>query len=104
MREDRLRACWRGPTFHLSDNDRAALTAQLGQDKEDMRLEGLVVVEAGSSHTRSDILYQHPIWMPQRFLCGAVAKSPWCAHPGRTRNHARGILRAQADGSVKGET
>src|ERR1035441_5387436 len=42
----------RGPTFHLSDNDRAALTAQLERDKEDMRLEGLLVVGWFLSHTR----------------------------------------------------
>ena len=48
----------RGPTFHLSDNDRAALTAQLARDKEDMRLEGLQVVGWFLSHTRSDVTLQ----------------------------------------------
>jgi hypothetical protein len=93
----------RGPTFHLSDNDRAALTAQLARDKEDMRLEGLQVVGWFLSHTRSDVTLQpsdldtYNTFFPQAWQVTLVV------HPGRASVMRAGFFVREADGSVKGE-
>jgi len=93
----------RGPTFHLSDNDRAALTAQLVRDKEDMRLEGLVVVGWFLSHTRSDVTLQQS----DLDTYNAFFPQPWqvtmVVHPGRTGTMRAGFFVREPDGSVKGE-
>ena len=93
----------RGPTFHLSDNDRAALTAQLARDKEDMRLEGLVVVGWFLSHTRSDVTLQQS----DLDTYNAFFREPWqvtmVVHPGRTGTMRAGFFVREPDGSVKGE-
>ncbi len=93
----------RGPTFHLSDNDRAALTAQLARDKEDMRLEGLQVVGWFLSHTRSDVTLQQS----DLDTYNAFFPEPWqvtmVVHPGRTGTMRAGFFVREPDGSVKGE-
>jgi len=93
----------RGPTFHLSDNDRAALTAQLARDKEDMRLEGLQVVGWFLSHTRSDVTLQQS----DLDTYNAFFPAPWqvtmVVHPGRTGTMRAGFFVREPDGSVKGE-
>jgi len=93
----------RGPTFHLSENDRAALTAQLARDKEDMRLEGLLVVGWFLSHTRSDVtLQQSDLDTYNTFFT-----QPWqvtmVVHPGRTGAMRAGFFVREPDGKVKGE-
>jgi len=93
----------RGPTFHLSENDRSALTAQLARDKEDMRLEGLLVVGWFLSHTRSDITLQqsdldtYNTFFPQRWQVTMVV------HPGRAGAMRAGFFVREPDGKVKGE-
>ncbi len=86
----------RGPTFHLSDNDRAALSAQLARDQEDMRLEGLLVVGWFLSHTRSDVTLQQS----DLDTYAAFFPEPWqvtmVVHPGSRGYHARGVFRARA--------
>jgi proteasome lid subunit RPN8/RPN11 len=93
----------RGPTFHLSDNDRAALTAQLARDKEDMRLEGLQVVGWFLSHTRSDVTFHQS----DLNTYNAFFPEPWqvtmVVHPGRTGTMRAGFFVREPDGSVKGE-
>jgi len=93
----------RGPTFHLSDNDRAALTAQLARDKEDMRLEGLLVVGWFLSHTRSEVILQQA----DLDTYNAFFPEPWqvtmVVHPGRAGSMRAGFFVREADGSVKGE-
>jgi len=93
----------RGPTFHLSDNDRAALTAQLVRDKEDMRLEGMLVVGWFLSHTRSDVTLQQS----DLDTYSAFFPEPWqvtlVVHPGRAGAMRAGFFVRQPDGSVKGE-
>ncbi len=93
----------RGPTFHLSDSDRAALTAQLERDKEDMRLEGLLVVGWFLSHTRSDVtLQQSDIETYSAFF-----PEPWqvtlVVHPGHAGTLRAGFFVREPDGGVKGE-
>ena len=93
----------RGPTFHLSDNDRAALTAQLARDKEDMRLEGMLVVGWFLSHTRSDVTLQqsdldtYSAFFPESWQVTMVV------HPGRAGLMRAGFFVREPDGSVKGE-
>ena len=93
----------RGPTFHLSDNDRAALTAQLARDKEDMRLEGLLVVGWFLSHTRSDVTLQQS----DLDTYNAFFPEPWqvtmVVHPGRAGAMRAGFFVREPDGTVKGE-
>jgi JAB1/Mov34/MPN/PAD-1 ubiquitin protease len=93
----------RGPTFHLSDNDRAALTAQLARDKEDMRLEGLLVVGWFLSHTRSDVTLQQS----DLDTYTAFFPEPWqvtmVVHPGRVGAMRAGFFVREPDGTVKGE-
>ncbi len=93
----------RGPTFHLSDNDRAALTAQLASDKEDMRLEGMLVVGWFLSHTRSDVTLQPP----DLDTYGTFFAEPWqvtmVVHPGRAGAMRAGFFVREPDGTVKGE-
>jgi hypothetical protein len=93
----------RGPTFHLSDNDRAALTAQLVRDKEDMRLEGMLVVGWFLSHTRSDVTLQqsdldtYSAFFPESWQVTMVV------HPGRAGAMRAGFFVREPDGTVKGE-
>ena len=93
----------RGPTFHLSDNDRAALTAQLARDREDMRLEGLLVVGWFLSHTRSDVTLQQS----DLDTYSAFFPEPWqvtmVVHPGRAGAMRAGFFVRESDGTVKGE-
>lgn len=93
----------RGPTFHLSDNDRAALTAQLARDKEDMRLEGMLVVGWFLSHTRSDVTLQQS----DLDAYSAFFPEPWqvtmVVHPGRAGAMRAGFFVREPDGTVKGE-
>jgi proteasome lid subunit RPN8/RPN11 len=93
----------RGPTFHLSDNDRAALKAQLARDKEDSRLAGLQVVGWFLSHTRSDVTLQQS----DLDTYNGFFPEPWqvtmVVHPGRTGTMRAGFFVREPDGSVKGE-
>jgi len=93
----------RGPTFHLSDSDRSALTAQLERDKEDMRLEGLLVVGWFLSHTRSDVTLQQS----DLETYSAFFPEPWqvtlVVHPGRAGTMRAGFFVREPDGSVKGD-
>lgn len=93
----------RGPTFHLSDNDRAALTAQLVRDKDDMRLEGMLVVGWFLSHTRSDVTLQQS----DLDTYSAFFPEPWqvamVVHPGRAGAMRAGFFVREPDGTVKGE-
>jgi proteasome lid subunit RPN8/RPN11 len=93
----------RGPTFHLSANDRAALTAQLARDKEDSRLAGLQVVGWFLSHTRSDVTLQQS----DLDTYNGFFPEPWqvtmVVHPGRSGAMRAGFFVREPDGSVKGE-
>ena len=93
----------RGPTFHLSDNDRAALTAQIERDKGDLRLEGLLVVGWFLSHTRSDVTLQQS----DLDTFGMFFPEPWqvtmVVHPGRAGIMRAGFFVREPDGSVRGE-
>ncbi len=93
----------RGPTFHLSDNDRAALTAQLARDKEDSRLQGLQVVGWFLSHTRSDVTLQQS----DLDIYNGFFPEPWqvtmVVRPERAGAMRAGFFVREPDGSIKGE-
>ncbi len=93
----------RGPTFHLSDNDRAALATQIERDKADLRLEGLLVVGWFLSHTRSDVTLQQS----DLDTFGRFFPEPWqitmVVHPGRAGIMRAGFFVREPDGSVRGE-
>ncbi len=93
----------RGPTFHLSDNDRAALTAQLARDKEDMRLEGLLVVGWFLSHTRSDVTLQQSDLDTYSAFFPELWQVTMVVHPGRAGAMRAGFFVREPDGTVKGE-
>jgi hypothetical protein len=93
----------RGPTFHLSDNDRAALIAQIERDRADLRLEGLLVVGWFLSHTRSDVTLQQS----DLDTFGRFFPEPWqitmVVHPGRAGIMRAGFFVRETDGSVRAE-
>ena len=93
----------RGPSFLLSDNDRAALTAQLSRDREDPRLQGMTAVGWFLSHTRGEIaLTESDLEAFKTFF-----PEPWqvtlVVRPGRAGFMRAGFFVREADGAVKGE-
>ena len=93
----------RGPSFLLSDNDRAALTAQLAGAQEDHRLEGMVAVGWFLSHTRGEIALTES----DLETFNAFFPAPWqttlVIRPGRTGFMRAGFFIREADGAVKSD-
>ena len=93
----------RGPSFLLSDNDRAALTEQLAHDLEDHRLEGMVAVGWFLSHTRGEIALTDS----DLETFNAFFPAPWhitlVIQPGRSGFMRAGFFVREADGEVKTE-
>jgi hypothetical protein len=91
----------RGPTFHLSENDRALLTGQLEREQEDPRLAGMVAVGWFLSHTRSEITLQqtdletYSTFFPEQWQVTMVIR------PGRAGTMRAGFFVREADGTVK---
>lgn len=93
----------RGPSFALSDRDRAALTEQLDRDRLDVRLEGFQPLGFYVSHTRSDIVL-HPgdqelyeAFFPEMWQVALVVR------PGRAGVMRAGFFVREADSTVKTE-
>jgi proteasome lid subunit RPN8/RPN11 len=93
----------RGPSFLLSDNDRAALTEQLARGQEDHRLEGMVAVGWFLSHTRGEITLTES----DLETFNAFFPAPWqitlVIRPGRTGFMRAGFFVREGDGAVKSE-
>jgi proteasome lid subunit RPN8/RPN11 len=93
----------RGPSFLLSDNDRAALTEQLARHQEDHRLEGMVAVGWFLSHTRGEITLTES----DLETFNAFFPAPWqitlVIRPGRTGFMRAGFFVRESDGAVKSE-
>jgi JAB1/Mov34/MPN/PAD-1 ubiquitin protease len=91
----------RGPTFHLSDNDHALLTAQLERERDDPRLSGMVPVGWYLSHTRSEITLQqsdldtYHAFFPEPFQVTMVIR------PGRAQSMRAGFFVRESDGTLK---
>ncbi len=93
----------RGPSFLLSDNDRAALTEQLARNQEDHRLEGMIAVGWFLSHTRGEItLTESDLETFNTFF-----PAPWqitlVIRPGRTGFMRAGFFVRESGGAVKSE-
>jgi hypothetical protein len=93
----------RGPSFLLSDNDRAALTEQLARGQEDPRLEGMVALGWFLSHTRGEIALTES----DLETFNAFFPAPWqitlVIRPGRTGFMRAGFFVRESDGAVKSE-
>ena len=93
----------RGPSFLLSDNDRAALTEQLARVQEDHRLEGMVAVGWFLSHTRGEI----SLTESDLETFNAFFPAPWqitlVIRPGRAAFMRAGFFVRDSDGTVKSD-
>jgi hypothetical protein len=93
----------RGPSFQLSDNDRAALEQQLLQDRDDPQLEGLSCLGWFLSHTRSEITLSES----DLDLFSTYFPHPWqvtlVVRPGRGGSMRAGFFVRESDGAVNPE-
>jgi hypothetical protein len=93
----------RGPSFQLSDNDRAALERQLSQDREDPQLDGMVCMGWFLSHTRTEIALSES----DLEVFATYFPDPWQAtlvvRPGRGGSMRAGFFIREADGTVNPE-
>ena len=93
----------RGPSFLLSDKDRAALREQLAPGQEDPRLEGMVALGWFLSHTRGEIALTES----DLETFNAFFPAPWqitlVIRPGRTGFMRAGFFVRESDGAVKSE-
>ncbi|MBZ5676363.1 MAG: hypothetical protein LAP61_19135 [Acidobacteriia bacterium] len=89
-----------GPTFRLSERDRAALHEQIRQDQADSRLEDLVCVGWYVSHTRTEIMLTES---DQEVFATFFGK-PWqvtlVVRPSRGGNMRAGFFVRDRDGTV----
>jgi proteasome lid subunit RPN8/RPN11 len=89
-----------GPTFRLSERDRAALHEQIRQDQSDSRLEDLVCVGWYVSHTRTEIVLTES---DQDIFSSFFAK-PWqvtlVVRPSRGGNMRAGFFVWESGGTV----
>jgi proteasome lid subunit RPN8/RPN11 len=93
----------RGPSFQLSDNDRAALEQQLSQDRDDPHLEGLSCLGWFLSHTRTEIALSES----DLDVFSTYFPHPWqvtlVVRPGRGGSMRAGFFVREADGTVNPE-
>jgi proteasome lid subunit RPN8/RPN11 len=91
----------RGPGFLFSDNDRAALHAQLLQDQQDPQLQGLMAVGWFLSHTRSEISLNES----DQEIFSIFFPAPWqitmVVRPGRGGAMRAGFFVRETDGTIK---
>lgn len=89
-----------GPTFRLSERDRAALHDQLRQDQADPRLEDLVLVGWYVSHTRTEVTLTES----DQEIFSTFLTQPWqvtlVIRPSRGGNMRAGFFLREADGTV----
>ena len=91
----------RGPTFLLSDNDRAALNAQLRREQQDPLLQGLTPVGWFLSHTRSEITLNEFNLVVFKEFFGAPWQVTLVIRPGRGGSMRAGFFVREEDGRVK---
>jgi hypothetical protein len=93
----------RGPSFHLSQKDRAALAEQLAQDQQDARLDGMICAGWFVSHTRSEIALADS----DQEIYATLFPAPWqvtmVIRPGRGSCMRAGFFVREADGTVRSE-
>jgi hypothetical protein len=93
----------RGPSFLLSDNDRAALAEQLARNQEDHKLEGMLAVGWFLFHPRGEIALTES----DLETFNAFFPAPWqitlVIRPGRMGLMRAGFFVRESDGAVKSE-
>lgn len=94
----------RGPAFALSENDRAALSAQLKEGTTDPHLSGFVPVGWFVSHTRSGILLSDT----DLEVYNSFFTEPWqltlVVRPGRGLSMRAGFFVREFDGALRTES
>jgi len=89
-----------GPSFRLSERDRAALIEQIRQDREDPRLEGLACGGWYVSHTRTEITLSQS----DQEIFSTYFAEPWqvtlVVRPSRGGNMRAGFFVREPDGTV----
>lgn len=89
-----------GPTFRLSERDRAALHEQIRQNQSDARLEDLVCVGWYVSHTRTEIVLTEA----DQDIFSSFFASPWqvtlVVRPSRGGNMRAGFFVWESGGTV----
>jgi len=89
-----------GPSFRLSERDRAALREQIRLDREDPRLEGLVCVGWYVSHTRTEITLSES----DQEIFSSYFSQPWqvtlVVRPSRGGNMRAGFFVREPGGTV----
>jgi len=89
-----------GPTFRLSERDRAALHEQIRKDQTDSRLEDLVCVGWYVSHTRTEIALTEP----DQEIFSSFFAQPWqvalVVRPSRGGNMRAGFFVREPGGPV----
>jgi proteasome lid subunit RPN8/RPN11 len=93
----------RGPSFLLSEKDRAALGDQMARAQEDPRLEGMTAVGWFLSHTRGEIA----LIEPDLEVFDAFFPAPWqvtlVIRPARGSFMRAGFFVRESNGAVKSE-
>jgi proteasome lid subunit RPN8/RPN11 len=93
-----------GPSFRLSERDRAALHEQIRQDQEDQRLDGLVCVGWYVSHTRTEISLSES----DREIFSTFFAKPWqvtlVVRPSRGGNMRAGFFVWEPGGTVNSQS
>jgi hypothetical protein len=91
-----------GPTFRLSERDRAALHEQVRQDATDSRLEDLVCVGWYVSHTRTEVVLTES----DQEIFSSFFPKPWqvtlVVRPSRGGNMRAGFFVREPGGTVNG--
>ena len=91
----------RGPTFHLSENDRELLRAQLEREHADSRLSGMAPVGWYLSHTRSEITLQDSDLDTYNTFFPLPWQVTMVIRPGRASSMKAGFFVREGDGTVK---
>ncbi|MEO8100731.1 MAG: hypothetical protein ABI811_23740 [Acidobacteriota bacterium] len=92
----------RGPSFQLSDADRAKLETQLQEDAQDTHLQGLICVGWYVSHTRGEISMTDA----DLEVFASFFRDPWevtlVVRPGRSGSMRAAFFVWEQDGTVRG--
>jgi hypothetical protein len=93
----------RGPAFILSENDRAALAAQLKEESQDPNLKGFTCVGWFLSHTRGGV----ELTESDLDLYNSFFPEPWqvtlVIRPGRASSMRAGFFVREFDGAIQSE-
>jgi proteasome lid subunit RPN8/RPN11 len=93
-----------GPSFQLSQNDRASLEEQMQKDQADPQLEVMIAVGVYVSHTRSEIALSEA----DLDLYNSYFEAPWqvmmVVRPGRAGAMRAGFFMRESDGAIRSDS